>query len=75
MQMLKYKLYQLSDKSVAFAEFDNALNRMAEVTTILMQFGTRDKAVDYLVKETNLSIEEISKMTGQKKENLLRKNS
>ena len=58
MQMLKYKLYQLSDKSVAFAEFDNALNRMADVTTILMQFGTRDKAVDYLVKETNLSIEE-----------------
>lgn len=60
MKMLKYKLYQLSDKSVTFVEFDNALNRMAEVTTILKQFGTKEKAVDYLVKETNLSIEECS---------------
>lgn len=60
MQMLKYKLYQLSDKSVAFADFDNALNRMAEVTTILKQFGTKEEAVDYLVKGTNLSIEECS---------------
>lgn len=60
MQMLKYKLYQLSDKSVTFVEFDNALNRMAEVTTILKQFRTKEEAVDYLVKETNLSIEECS---------------
>ncbi len=60
MKMLKYKLYQLSDKSVTFVEFDNALNRMAEVTTILKQFGTKEKAVDYLVKETNLPIEECS---------------
>jgi len=60
MQMLKYKLYQLSDKSVAFVEFDNALNRIAEVTTILKQFGTKEEAIDYLVKETNLSIEECS---------------
>ena len=60
MQMLKYKLYQLSDKSVAFGEFDNALTRMAEVTTILQQFTTKEEAVDYLVKETNLPIEECS---------------
>jgi len=60
LQMLKYKLYQLSDKSVAFAEFDNALNRMAEVTTILKQFGTKGEAVDFLVKETGLSKEECS---------------
>lgn len=60
MRMLKYKLYQLSDKSVAFVEFDNALNRMAEVTTILKQFETKEEAVDYLVKGTNLPIEECS---------------
>lgn len=60
MQMLKYNLYQLSDKSVAFAEFDNALNRMAEVTTLLKQFGTKKEAVDYLAKETNLPMEECS---------------
>ena len=50
LQMLKYRLYQLSDKSIAFAEFDNALSRMAEVTTILRQFGTKAEAVDYLEK-------------------------
>ena len=60
MQMLKYKLYQLSDKSIEFAEFDNALNRMAEVTTIVKQFRTKEEAVDYLVKGTNLPAEECS---------------
>ena len=60
LRMLKFKLYQLSDKSVTFAEFDNALSRMAEVTTILKQFGTKEEAVDYLVKETKLSLEECS---------------
>jgi len=60
MQMLKYRLYQLSDKSVAFAEFDNALNRMAEVTIILQQFGTKEEAVEYLAKETDLPAAECS---------------
>lgn len=60
MRMLKYKLYQLSDKSVTFLDFDNALNRMAEVTTILKQFETKEEAVDYLVRGTNLPIEECS---------------
>ena len=60
LQMLKYRLYQLSDKSIAFAEFDNALSRMAEVTTILRQFETKEEAVDYLGKGTGLSEEECS---------------
>lgn len=60
MQMLKYKLYQLSDKSIAFADFDNALNKIAEVTTTLKQFGSKEAAVDYLTKETGLQIEECS---------------
>ena len=60
MQMLKYKLYQLSDKSVTFVEFGNALSRMAEVTTLLKQFGTKEEAVNYLVKETNCTKEECS---------------
>ena len=34
--------------------------RMAEVTTILKQFETKEEAVDYLVKGTNLPIEECS---------------
>ncbi len=60
LRMLKFKLYQLSDKSVTFAEFDNALSRMAEVTAILKQFETKEEAVNYLVKETKLSTEECS---------------
>ena len=35
MQMLKYKLYSMSDKSITFKEFDNALTKIAEVTAIL----------------------------------------
>lgn len=58
MYMLKHKLYECSDKSIAFTEFDNALNRMAEVTTTLKQFETKKEAVDYLTKETSLPIEE-----------------
>ena len=34
--------------------------RMAEVTTILKQFETKEEAVNYLVKGTNLPIEECS---------------
>ena len=60
MQMLKYRIYQSSDKSVTFEEFDHALNRMAEVTAILKQFGTKEEAVDYLVDGTNLPAEECS---------------
>ena len=58
LRMLKHKLYQLSDQSVAFSEFDNALNRMAEVTTLLKQFGTKEAAVGYLAEETALPVEE-----------------
>lgn len=60
MQMLKYRIYQSSDKSVTFEEFDHALNRMVEVTTMLKQFGTKEDAVDYLVEGTNLPAEECS---------------
>ena len=34
--------------------------RMAEVTTILKQFETKEEAVDYLVRGTNLPIKECS---------------
>lgn len=60
MRMLKYKLYQCSDKSISFEEFGAALHRMAEVTTLLQQFGTKEEAVAYLAKETKLPEEECS---------------
>ena len=58
MQMLKYKLYNLSDKSIAFGEFDNALTRIAEVTTLLKSFESKEEAVFFLMKETDCPYEE-----------------
>ena len=60
MQMLKYKLYCLSDKSITFNEFGNALDRMSETFTILKSFATKEEAVNFMMKETDLSYEECS---------------
>lgn len=60
LQMLQYQLYCLSDKSISFHEFSNALNRIAEVTAILESFQTKEEAVDYFMQQTNASLEECS---------------
>lgn len=60
LQMLKYKLYSLSDKSISFDKFDNALSRIAEVTTMLKAFDSKKEAVDFLMEQTNCSLEECS---------------
>lgn len=56
--LLKHHLYDLSDKTISFKEFDDALNRISETTVLLNSFKTKDDAIDYLVKETHLSLEE-----------------
>ena len=56
--LLKHHLYDLSDKTISFKEFDDALNRISETTILLNSFKTKDDAIDYLVKETHLSLEE-----------------
>lgn len=61
MNMLMNKLYQLSDQSITFDEFKNALIRMSEVTTLLQSFKTKEEAVDYMVINTQTSYEECSK--------------
>ena len=60
MQLLKYKLYCLSDKSITFDEFGNALDRMSYAVTILKSFSTKEEAVNYMMKETDLSYDECS---------------
>lgn len=60
MKLLKHSLYKLSDKSLSFNEFDNYLNRISETVTLLSTFKTRAEAINYLMKETNLSFEECS---------------
>ena len=61
MEMLKYKLYTLSDKSISFNEFGNALDRISEVTTILKSFDSKETAVEFLVNETQVTYEECEK--------------
>ena len=60
MKMLKYKLYCLSDKSISFDEFGNALDRMSEAVILLKSFKTKEEAVNFMMKETDLSYEECS---------------
>ena len=57
MQMLKYKLYSLSNKDITFHEFDNALTRISELTVQLKAFKTKNEAVVYLMEQTDSSYE------------------
>ena len=60
MEMLKYRLYCLSDQSITFTEFGDALDRMTEVLTILKSFETKEAAINFMMKATDLSFEECS---------------
>ena len=42
-------------------ERQNALRKIAETTILLSKFNNRDSAVEFLMKETNLSLKECSK--------------
>ena len=52
MQMLKYKLYCLSDKSISFTEFDKALTRISGLAVQLKSFKTKEDAVFFLMEQT-----------------------
>jgi len=60
MQLLTHKVYPFGDKSIALSEIDHALNKMAETAARLQQFDSKEEAVDYLMRKTNLPIEECS---------------
>lgn len=57
MQMLKYKLYNLSNKDITFQEFDNALTQISELTAQLKAFKTKNEAVVFLMEQTQSSYE------------------
>ena len=46
LHLLKHHLYQTSDKRLSFAQFDHALMQMSKVIAMLMQFDTKEDAVD-----------------------------
>lgn len=60
MQLLKCKLYNLTDKSITFNEFDTSLDRINKLIIKLKLFDTKDEAIKFMMKETNLSFEECS---------------
>ena len=57
LQMMKHKLYGLSDKTVTFADFDRALSDIAEISAKLRSFPTKEAAVSFLEQETGSSAE------------------
>lgn len=59
-QMLTSKLYQASDKSVAFDAFHRALREISELIAVLRTFETKKEAVAFLAKETDESLETCS---------------
>lgn len=61
MDMLKYRLYCMSDKSISFGEFDNALTQISLVTTQLKAFNAKGEAVAFLAEETQEDYELCSK--------------
>ena len=61
MQMLKYKLYQTSDKSITFNEFSHALDRLAYLNAMLNSFNNKEEAIQFMMNETGISYEECLK--------------
>ncbi len=59
--MLKHKMYAMSDKSISFDEFDNALTQISAVTAKLKSFNSKEKAVTFLVNETGCPADECAR--------------
>jgi transcriptional regulator with XRE-family HTH domain len=59
--LLEHRLYEMSPKDINFDDFQNALRRISEATTLLKRFDDKQEAVSYLVNETGLSFDECEK--------------
>ena len=59
--LLERRMYETSPKDISFAEFQNALRKISETTTLLQRFGNKQEAVDYMVSETGLPEDECSR--------------
>ena len=57
--LLASRIYDM-DCGVSYEDFKNALFRMSETTVMLSRFERKESAVEYLAKETGLTIEECS---------------
>ena len=59
--LLEHRLYEMSPTDINFDDFQNALRRISEATTLLKRFDDKQEAVSYLVNETGLSFDECDK--------------
>lgn len=58
LMLLEHRMYDTSSKEISFDEFHNCLSKISEVTLLLQRFQDKQEAVEYLVKETGLPVEE-----------------
>ncbi|MCR4997520.1 MAG: hypothetical protein K6A61_09510, partial [Butyrivibrio sp.] len=56
--LLEHRLYEMFPTDINFDDFQNALRRISEATTLLKRFDDKQEAVSYLVNETGLSFDE-----------------
>lgn len=63
LSLLERSVYNSSEtaSTITFDEFQNALIRITEVSELLQRFETKEKAVNYLMKETGCSPDECFK--------------
>lgn len=61
MNMMKHRLYSMSDQSITFSEFSHALNCISYIHTVLKSFNKKEEAISYLMKESDCSYEECIK--------------
>jgi transcriptional regulator with XRE-family HTH domain len=57
--LLASRIYDV-DCGVSYEDFKNALLRMSETSVMLSRFKSKETAVEYLAKETGLTLEECS---------------
>lgn len=60
LDILKYSMYEQNKPNISYEEFDNALDILSQIVTVLSNFKTKQEAVTYLMNELNASEEECS---------------
>lgn len=60
LDILKHSMYDQNKPEISYEEFDNALDILSQIVTVLSNFKTKQEAVAYLMKELNIPEEECS---------------
>lgn len=60
LDILKYSMYEQNKPNISYKEFDNAMEILSQIVTVLSNFKTKQEAVAYLMSELNASEKECS---------------